>query len=166
MTVARLAALVALALLTSLSQAEENQAFVTSRSLSAGLAQQAAGAAMAACRERGYQVAVAVTDRYGNLLAFVRDPLAGHHTIAVSQRKAYTAATYQSNTIAMQGRDDLARSPGVLLLGGGVPIRVAGHFYGAIAVSGAPAEKVTGDVDQTCAEAGIDHIGEALEFAE
>jgi uncharacterized protein GlcG (DUF336 family) len=53
-----------------------------------------------------------------------------------------------------------------LLLGGGLPISVGGQFYGGIGVSGAPAEKNAGDVDEECARAGIDIIKEELEFAE
>ena len=54
----------------------------------------------------------------------------------------------------------------VLIIGGGIPVRVGGHFYGAVAVSGAPGQKITGDIDHQCAQAGIDTIKEAIEFAE
>lgn len=130
------------------------------------LAHQLALAAANACNKQGYQVAVAVVDRSGNLLSFIRDPLSGHHTIAVSQGKAYTAATFQSRTISMQDNQRLRDAPGVLLIGGGVPIRIGGHFYGAVGVSGAPAKKVTGDVDEGCANSGIDVVREAVEFAD
>ena len=66
----------------------------------------------------------------------------------------------------MMDRVELMRSPGVLLLGGGLPINIAGHFYGAVAVSGAPAEKTSGDIDEACAAAGIAAIEEALQFAQ
>jgi uncharacterized protein GlcG (DUF336 family) len=144
----------------------EQPAYLTTRVLSASLAQQAAMQAYENCRGKGYQVAVAVMDRSGTLLAFVRDPLAGPHTVEVSQRKAYSSATYQSPTSAMMDRDEIKFSPGVLLLGGGLPIRVAGHFYGAIAVSGAPAKQVSGDEDEACAQVGLDAIAEVLEFAD
>lgn len=145
-----------------------DEAFVTTRSLSAGTANTLAMAGLAACREQGYQVAVAVVDRQGSLLAFNRDPLAGHHTIDVAIRKAYTSASFQSTTIDLQARgmEGLGHADPVLILGGGVPIRVGGHFYGAVGVSGAPAREVTGDVDEECARAGIAAITEALEFAE
>ena len=146
-------------------QADE-KAYLTTRVLSAKLAQQAAASAYERCYSQGYQVAVAVVDRSGTLMAFIRDPLAGPHTVEVSQRKAYTSATYQTPTSAMMARDEIKFSPGVLLLGGGLPIRVAGHFYGAIAVSGAPAKKISGDVDEACAQAGLDTIVEAMEFAD
>ena len=147
-------------------RAEDSIAYVTTRTVSAALAHRASMAAFSECAKRGYNVAVAVSNRDGQLLAFLRSPLAGPHTVEVSQRKAFTAATYQSPTSRMTNRKELQFSPGVLLLGGGLPINVGGHFYGAIAVSGAPAKKTPGDEDEQCAQAGISAIREALEFGE
>jgi len=144
----------------------ENSPFVSTRSLSAELANQAALNAYKECQKRGYQVAVSVVDRNGRLIAFIRNPLAGPHTIEVSQRKAFTSATFQSTTSSMMDRKHLKQIPGVLLLGGGAPIRIAGHFYGALGVSGAPAKKISGDEDEVCANKGISSISEALEFVD
>lgn len=132
--------------------------------LSAGLANAAVVAAAQHCRSAGYQVAVAVVDRGGNLLAFLRDPLAGPHTVEVSRLKAYSAVTYQAPTSAMMRREELRYTPGLLLVGGGLPVEIGGSLYGAIGVSGAPAKKVTGDSDEECARAGIEAIRETLEF--
>lgn len=155
-----------LALLMAGTTLADEVPYVETRTLSASLANQAVQAAYSECSKRGFHVAVALTSRDGQLQAFLRSPLAGPHTVPVSQRKAYTAATYQSSTLSMREREELKFSPGVLLLGGGLPILVGGHFYGAIAVSGAPAEKIAGDVDQQCAQAGIDAIRDILEFSE
>lgn len=146
----------------------EQQAFVTTRTLSLASAVQLANTTVESCRQKGYQIAVAVTDRSGNPLVLLRDPLAGHHTIEVARRKAYSAATFQAPTLELQGgrMGALQHTENVLLIGGGVPIRVAGHVYGAVGVSGAPAEKVMGDIDDQCARDGIAAIAEALEFAE
>lgn len=146
----------------------KDAAFVTTRSLSLELATQLASATVASCHKKGYQVAVAVTDRMGTPLVFMRDPLAGHHTIEVAQRKAYSAASFQAPTLQLQGgrMDALQHTENALLIGGGVPIRAGGHVYGAVGVSGAPAEKVMGDVDDQCARDSIAAIMEALEFAE
>jgi uncharacterized protein GlcG (DUF336 family) len=146
--------------------ADEPRPYVTTRILSAALANKIATTALAECSRKGYQVSVAVTDRSGQLLAFARDPLAGPHTITVSQRKAYTAATYQTSTADMVNRQELRFTPRVILLGGGLPIRVGGQFYGAVGVSGAPREKTSGDLDEACARAGINAVQEQLEFAE
>jgi uncharacterized protein GlcG (DUF336 family) len=144
----------------------DNKAFVTTRTLAFETANQLAIESARACRKQGYQVAVSVVDRNGNILAMLRDPLAGTHTLEVSRQKAYTAATFQTATTEMKNFDALRFAPEVLLVGGGVPIKVGGHFYGAVGVSGAPAKKFTGDVDEECALAGIESISEALEFAE
>ncbi|MFO7602351.1 MAG: heme-binding protein [Gammaproteobacteria bacterium] len=142
-------------------------AYLSTRVLSFTLAHTLAIQAAEACRKQGYQVTASVVDRSGHLLALVRDPLAGTHTIEVSRLKAVTAASFQTPTIEMQdGFVTLRHAPDVLLVGGGVPVRVGGHFYGAVGISGAPARKITGDVDDECARVGIDAIREAIEFGE
>ena len=146
-----------------------DKAYVSTRSLSADTANKLALVSLKACQKQGYQVSAAVVDRHGNLLALIRDPLAGHHSISVATRKAYTAATFQTATIAMMQNksfDTLRFADKVLLIGGGVPVRIGGHFYGAIGISGAPANKITGDIDHGCAERGIEAIREIIEFAE
>ncbi len=153
-------------LLSPLAGAES--AYVTTRVLSFELANQLAVESARACRKQGYQVTASVVDRNGKLLAVARDPLAGTHTIDVSRLKAVTAASFQTSTLDMQEGDfdNLRFAPEVLLIGGGVPVRIGGHFYGAVGISGAPAKKITGDVDDECARAGIETIREAIEFAE
>ncbi len=158
--------MLAMSLLTLSAAHADNKAFVTTRTLAFETANQLAMAAAQACRKQGYQVAVSVVDRNGNVLTMLRDPLAGAHTLEVSRQKAYTAATFQTTTSEMKNADALQFAPQVLLVGGGVPIKVGGHFYGAVGVSGAPAKKITGDVDEECALAGITAISEILEFAE
>jgi uncharacterized protein GlcG (DUF336 family) len=116
-------------------------------------------AAIAECDKRGYQTSAAVVGRDGNLLAFLRSPLSGPHTVETSQRKAYTAASLQAPTSRMQSRPDLSFAPGMLLIVGGVPICAAGSCYGGVAVAGAdPA------IDEKCAEAGIAAVQDDLEF--
>ena len=161
----RFSAWVAGILLLGQVQAEEAPS-VNIRILSLGLAQQLAVAAVEACRRQQFQVAAAVMDRSGNLLAFARDPLAGPHTIDVSQGKAYAAATFVTPTSEMMMNEHLRFAPRALLIGGGVPISIGGHLYGAVGVSGAPARKTTGDVDEECAQAGIEAIREELEFVD
>lgn len=144
----------------------EEAAFVATRTLSASSASQIAVAAERECGKRGYQVAVAVVDRYGNLLAFLRHPLAGAHTIEVAQAKAFTAASFQGATLQLSDRlEFLKGTPRLSLVGGGVPVNVGGVIYGAVGVSGAPRERLPGDVDDACARAGIAAVAEALEFA-
>lgn len=156
----------AISLLTPSVVNADNKTYVTTRTLAFETANQLAMEAAQACRKQGYQVAVSVVDRNGNALAMLRDPLAGAHTLEVSRQKAYTAATFQTATSEMKNVEALRFAPQVLLVGGGVPIKIGGHFYGAVGVSGAPAKKITGDVDEECALAGIAAISDVLEFAE
>jgi uncharacterized protein GlcG (DUF336 family) len=150
----------------SASAQDDGPALVGLRTLSHGQALAAVGAATEACAEAGYHVATAVVGRDGRLLALLRMPLSGPHTIDVAQRKAYTALTYQSPTMALSDRSHLAHTPGVLLIGGGLPIEAAGAVVGAIGVSGAPGQERPGDVDERCANAGLSAIAEELEFAQ
>jgi len=59
-------------------------------------------------------------------------------------------------------REELNLLEGVLLMDGGLPIRVAGSLIGAVGVSGAPG----GDLDEACAQKGIDAVQERLDFAD
>jgi uncharacterized protein GlcG (DUF336 family) len=141
-------------------------ATVTYKSLSPELAQEATRAALAECRKQGYQVAVAVVDRFGVPQAMVRDRFAGAHTPPTATGKAWTAVSFRSNTgelvaatqtAAMQG---LRHLPNVVLIGGGVMIEAGGTLLGAVGVSGAPG----GDADEACAKAGIAAIQDKLDF--
>jgi uncharacterized protein GlcG (DUF336 family) len=140
---------------------------VPSRLLGLDLARDMAGAALAACRKDGYQVAVVVTDRSGDPLVVLRDVFTSKFMLQLAHSKA--------NAVVMSGiasgelrnnmariRDELNELDGVLLLEGGEPIRVAGSLVGAIGVSGAPG----GDLDAACARAGIEAGEERLEFAD
>ncbi len=118
-------------------------------------------AAVEDCTKRGYLVSASVVGRDGNLIAFLRNPLSGPHTIKVSQRKAFTSASLKVSTSAMKSRPDLNYAPGILLIVGGVPIKVGGKFYGGVAVAGAVPE-----IDEKCALSGIEAIKEILEFGE
>jgi uncharacterized protein GlcG (DUF336 family) len=131
------------------------------RMLSADITQKIVIEAVSNCARRGYQVSAAVVDRSGNLAAFSRHPLAGPHTVKVSQRKAYTSATLQTATSGMSHRPDLSFAPEILLIVGGVPIKYSGHFYGGAAVAGTPPE-----VDEQCAAAGLAAVSEIMDFVE
>lgn len=141
--------------------------YVTARFLTAPIAIKIASVAEDSCKKKGYQISVAVVDRYGNLLAFARNPLAGAHTITIAKNKAFTAATFQGATIDLTKRlAFLKGTPQLSLVGGGVPVKLAGYMYGAVGVSGAPSNKIPGDVDHDCAKAGIDAVREDIEFGE
>lgn len=162
----RFAAL-ALSLMAAAAQAQDTEATFATRTLTPEAALKAAQAALQSCRDKGYQVAVAVTDRSGVPIVLLRDRFAGVHTPESSLRKAYSAAAFNMDTLALgsatageQPTAGLRQLSQLLAVGGGLPVEAAGSLVGAIGVSGAPG----GDADQACAQAGIDEILMDLEL--
>lgn len=147
--------------------ATANDALVTFKSLKPEVALKMAQAAMQACQDGGYQVGVAVVDRFGNLQVFLRDRFAGAHTIETATRKAWTAVSFRTNTTDL---DEATRPGGIsagirqisqaLPLGGGMMVDAGGSLVAGIGVSGAPGP----DIDDECAQAGIDAIEDELGF--
>ena len=152
--------------LTGASATAQEMTF-SSRTLTTEAALAATQAALQSCRDSGYQVAVAVTDRMGNPISILRDRYAGAHTAETATRKAYTAASFRMDTTSLaletaagEPASGIRQVPQVLALGGGLPIESAGALVGAIGVSGAPGAQA----DDGCAQAGIDAIQDALDF--
>jgi uncharacterized protein GlcG (DUF336 family) len=142
-------------------------ALVTYKSLSPELALDLARAALGECRKRGYQAAVAVVDRFGVTQVMLRDRFAGAHTPATAAGKAWTAASFRTNTTDLfaltqpgMPQAGVRNLPGVVVLGGGLVIEAGGSLVGAVGVSGAPG----GDADDACAKAGIDAVRDRLDF--
>jgi len=125
-----------------------------------------ARAALEDCRAKGFQVAVAVVDRFGVLQVTIRDRLAGPHTPGTARRKAWTAVSFRSDTVSLAETTERGDASGVrfvdqvLMLGGGVPVQAAGAVVGGVGVSGAPA----GTEDDACARKGIEAVQTDLEF--
>ncbi len=147
------------------SRAEE--ALVTFKVLSLGTALEMAQAALGECRKRGFQIAVSVVDRFGNLQVTLKDRFAGPHTPETARRKAWTAVSFRTSTLEMEKFTQAGKpQSGVrfvteaLMIGGGLPIQAAGSLVGAIGVSGAPG----GDLDEACARAGYKAIEDKLAF--
>ena len=147
------------------SRAQES--LVTYKSLTPEIALDLARAALADCQKRGYQVAVAVVDRFGVPQIMLRDRYAGPHTPATASGKAWTAATFRSSTsnlfaISQPGmmQAGIRNLPGTVIIGGGLVVESAGSLVGAIGVSGAPG----GDADEACAKAGIEAVQGKLDF--
>jgi uncharacterized protein GlcG (DUF336 family) len=162
---APLAALVLFACLPWPASAQD--ALVTTKTLSPDIALDIARAALAECRKRGYQVAVAVVDRAGQTQVMLRDRFAGAHTPATASGKGWTAVSFRTDTselvaITQPGmpQSGLRQLPGTVILGGGVRIEAGGATVGAVGVSGAPG----GDADDACAKAGIEAVKDKLDF--
>src|SRR5947208_6919830 len=83
--------------------AAAQDALVTYKSLSPEVALDLARAALSACRERGFQVAVAVVDRFGVTQVALRDRFAGAHTVPTATGKAWTAVTFRTSTNELAG---------------------------------------------------------------
>jgi uncharacterized protein GlcG (DUF336 family) len=139
----------------------------TTKSLTPETALRAAQAALARCRADGYQVSVAVVDRSGITQVLLRDRFAGPHTVQVAVNKAWSAASFRTNTSAIekasrpgQALAGIRHIPRMTAVGGGLMVEAGGSLLGAIGVSGAPG----GDNDEACAAAGIKAIAEDLEF--
>jgi len=145
--------------LTAIATATQAQGVISQRTISLELANQIAGATVAACSAMGHTVTAAVVDRAGQLRALQRADNAGPHTVEAAQAKAFTSASARNNTLAMMdaaqknaAAANLVHIPGFLLLGGGVPVRVGNEVIGAVGVGGAPG----GHLDEQCAVAAID----------
>jgi uncharacterized protein GlcG (DUF336 family) len=157
-----LAALTCAALVSSAAAA---QTLPTHR-LPGALAVEAASETVAACAKQGYHETAQVVDADGVVIATLRGDTAGVHTLDSALYKAYTAASFKNDTLALaeraKGEDSiqpLSRLPHVMFFGGGVPIKLGDETIGAIGASGAPG----GKLDDACARAGLDKIKDRLQ---
>lgn len=128
------------------------------------LATKIANAALKKCGMDGYRVSVAVADRSGVIRVLLRADGAGSHTVNSSSKKAYTAASLGQPTSALanlikekpelQGLREMDEN--ILILGGGLPIRIDDELIGGIGVGGAPGAHL----DEACAKAGVEGLAE------
>ena len=137
------------------------------RVLTPETALKATNAALQDCRRRGFQVAVAVVDRFGVAQAMLRDRFAGAHTPETATNKAWTAVSFRTPTTELaratqagQPGSGIRHLPRFVGVGGGLLIESGGSIVGGIGVSGAP----PGDADDGCARAGIAAIRDELDF--
>ncbi|MDH3562985.1 MAG: heme-binding protein [Gammaproteobacteria bacterium] len=134
--------------------------------MSLDLARDIANATLQDCRKKGFNTAIVVVDRSGDVQVVLRDIYVSRHAIEIAQRKASAVVMSGVSThdfIKNRGeiRAELNEVPGILLLQGGVPIRAVGSLIGAVGVSGAPG----GEKDEACALEGIKAVQERLDFA-
>jgi uncharacterized protein GlcG (DUF336 family) len=139
--------------------------FTTFRAMTPELALDLATAALRSCRDRGFQVAVATTDRFGLVQVVLRDRLAGQHTPDTAIGKARTAVSFRTDTLALgrvteagQLNSGIRHLPGFVFIGGGVPVEAGGSIVGGVGISGAPG----GEEDDSCARAGIAAVEDRL----
>jgi uncharacterized protein GlcG (DUF336 family) len=135
------------------------QGLPTASYLPLELAQKAANAAMAQCIADGYKVSVAVVARSGSTKVLIKGDGSGPHTVGSSTGKAFTSASMGQPTAKMANliaeKPELAglrdMDSRLVILGGGLPIKINGELVGGIGVGGAPG----GHLDEACAKVGI-----------
>jgi uncharacterized protein GlcG (DUF336 family) len=161
------AALLIATVLLAGPQARAQDALITFKVLSPELALELAHAALADCRKRGYQISVAVVDRFGVVQVLLRDRFAGPHTLTTATGKAWTAVSFRTNTSDLVSATQpgmpqagVRALPGAVIIAGGVMIEAAGSLVGGVGVSGGPG----GDADEACAKAGIEAVRDRLDF--
>jgi uncharacterized protein GlcG (DUF336 family) len=152
-------------LLFQLAATSAGEPLMSFRVLTPETALELAQATLKACREKGYQVAVAVVDRSGTPQVMLRDRYAGAHTPGTATRKAWTATSFRADTLSLAAETQAGKAQsgvrfveGALMLGGGVLVEAAGSIVGAVGVSGAPG----GEQDDACARAGVAAIEDKL----
>lgn len=122
----------------------------------------AIGAIVDALRESAKAAVIAVVDRHGELIAFLRVHDAALPSINIAINKAFTAARNRGATadLGKAVRDpehgfDIGYLGDPRFIGwdGGLPVQLEGHVVGAVGVSG-----LTGNEDVALAQIGVDAI--------
>jgi uncharacterized protein GlcG (DUF336 family) len=141
------------------------QGLLQTHRISADLANQAVAAAVAKCASQGYVETAVLVDADGVEQAALRGDRAGAHSLDSAFGKAYTSASLKTDTTALVERSktvpvfaNLFKLPHLLLLGGGIVIKVGDEVVGALGAAGVPG----GDLDEACARAGLDKINGQL----
>lgn len=158
----RNATLSLLALAMSASAAWAANAEVAQRQdITLALANDLLSATLAACHADGRTGVAAVVDRGGNLVAVQRDDNVGPHNTLAAQRKAFTALSTKTETRLLAERarntpdaENLNTLDELLLLGGGVPLKIGDQVIGAIGVAGAGGA----EIDEGCALKAIAQV--------
>ena len=166
--------LMAAALLASAAFAASDahaQGLVTTQKLSAALANELVGDAVAECIKKNYTVTAIVVDLDGVRQAVLRGDGAPIHTLDNAFYKAYSSASLtlsrkEDSTGAVAER--MAKNapttvpqtplPNVTYARGGVAIMAGGNIIGGIGVSGAPG----GQFDEECARAALSKIADRM----
>jgi uncharacterized protein GlcG (DUF336 family) len=137
--------------------------------ISLELAKKMAAGCEAKARENGWKMNVSVVDSGANEIFFERQDGAFLGSREIARHKAKTSAHFPFPTRAVEqlayGKDlkggplpGIAQVPGIIAFAGGLPIVTEDKVQiGAIGVSGG-----TADQDETCAQAGLDAVKDAL----
>ena len=162
---------VGLAVIAGAAIGARSQGLINTQRLSAPLANELVGVAVANCAQKGYAVTAVVVDLDGVRQAMLRGDGAPIHTVDFAYNKAYSAASLtlarkEDSTMAVATRmlksppNPLPSTPPphVTYAAGGVTVMAGGTAIGAIGVSGAPG----GNFDDACARAALAKIQDRL----
>ena len=151
--------------------AVEAQGLVSLQKLSAPLANELVGEAVASCARKGYNVVAVVVDLDGVRQALLRGNGAPIHSLDNAYYKAYSAASLtlgRKEGSTKEVRDRIAKNPpstvpqtplpNVTYAVGGVTIIAGGVAIGGIGVSGAPG----GQFDEECAHEALAKIQDRM----
>jgi uncharacterized protein GlcG (DUF336 family) len=161
----RLMPLVALAT-AALAAPASAQTLLATHRIPAALAAEAVTEAVAHCASQGYAETAVLVDADGVTQAVLRGDRVGSHSLDSAHDKAYTAASFKTDTLALVERAKTAPAfaalftqlPHLILFGGGVVIKVGDEVVGAIGAAGAPGA----NLDDACAHAGLEKIADRL----
>lgn len=124
---------------------------LTQRSLGTAAAEHLVAAAIEGAQDTGVRVSIAVVDHGGHLVAFRRMDGAYPGSVDAAIGKARSCAGFRTSLKEfgrMARREPwLGELPGLIPLGGAVPVLADGEFVGAVSVSGS-----TEDNEQDLAE--------------
>lgn len=152
------------ALSLALTPYAHSQAPQIEKNISMKMALRIIDGAIERCTKDGFKVSVVVIDRTGRVAASVRGDGTKPHMLELARLKAYTAGTNPRGESSLEfkktaeQRPHLKQIPGVVFIGGGVPIKIGDEVIGAVGVSGAPGE----EKDERCANAGIALVADSL----
>lgn len=136
----------------------------TERNISMGLSQAIIAGVVEECAKNSYRVSVVIVDKAGQVSASLRGDGTSPATMEFARMKAYTARVRNQTSLefmtytATGDNQALRQIPGVVAIGGGVPIKIGSETIGAVGVSGAPG----GEKDEVCAKAGIARVAASL----
>jgi uncharacterized protein GlcG (DUF336 family) len=152
--------------LVALPVTADAEGLLQTHRIPAELASQAVAEAVASCAKQGYSETAVLVDADGVRQAVLRGNGAGSHTLDSANDKAYTAASFKTDTSALFERSKtvpgfanlFTQLPHLMLLGGGIVIKVGDEVVGAIGAAGAPGA----NLDDDCAKAGLAKIQDRL----
>jgi uncharacterized protein GlcG (DUF336 family) len=151
--------------------AEQAHGLITTQKLSAALANELVGQAVAACAQKNIAVVAVVVDLDGVRQAVLRGDGAPIHSLDNAYYKAYSAASLtlsRKEESTKQVADRIAKNPpsnvpqtqlpNVTYSQGGLTLMAGGKAIGALGVSGAPG----GNIDEECGRAALDKIRDRM----